>query len=247
MPEAKPPVSVGELAALVSRRAVPGEVLVVGVTGSVAAGKTTLSAALKDHLERGHRVELVSTDGFLHSNATLAARGLVLRKGYPETYDIDRLVGALRQARLGPAHFPGYSHASYDVDPASARTIDRPDILLLEGLGMAAQPDTPSAAKALDVLVYIDAGERALENWFVRRFIGFWRAAETDPASFYAQFRTMSEPEVDAFARMVWSRINLPNLREHIVQGRPVADIVVRKAADHSLSLARAARRRRYA
>ncbi|MFZ4604820.1 MAG: hypothetical protein ACOYM5_01055 [Caulobacter sp.] len=204
----------------------------VGLTGSVAAGKSTLANALKAALEPGLAVEVVSTDGFLWPNAVLAGRGTLMRKGYPETYDQDGLAAAVAALRAGPAVFPGYSHTIYDIDPALSRTVPPPDILILEGLGLA------DKAAGLDLLVYLDAGEADLEDWFARRFVDFWRAAEHDPASFYARFRAMTEPEAEAFARsMVWGQMNLPNLREHIILARDAADIVVRKRADHSLEL----------
>ena len=113
------------------------------------------------------------------------------------------------------------------------RVVTRPDILIVEGLGLTPRPG------GLDLLVYLDADEADLEDWFTARFMDFWRAAETDPASFYARFRSMSEPETETFARArVWTQMNLPNLREHIIKARNEADIVVRKLADHSLVLA---------
>ena len=221
------------LAGRLRDRASPGDVLVVGVTGSVAAGKSTLCAGLKAALEPARRVEVVSTDGFLFPNAVLAERGTLMRKGYPETYDAEGLAAALAAVREGPVTVPGYSHVIYDIDPSLTRVVARPDILIVEGLGLTPRP------AGLDLLIYLDAGEADLEDWFAARFMDFWRAAESDPASFYARFRSMSEAEADAFARVrVWTQMNLPNLREHIVLAREEADIVVRKRADHSLWLA---------
>ncbi len=226
-------MSVAELAGRIADRTSPGEVLAVGVTGSVAAGKSTLCAALKAALEPARRVEVVCTDGFLFPNAVLAERGVLARKGRPETYDAEGLAAVLRGLRQGPVTVPGYSHVIYDIDPALARQIAPPDILIVEGLGLTPRPE------GLDLLVYLDAGEADLEAWFAARFMDFWRAAETDPASFYARFRSMSEPEAESFARtVVWGQMNLPNLREHILKARDEADIVVRKAADHGLALA---------
>lgn len=227
-----------DLAAGLSRRVVPGQVLVVGLTGSVAAGKSTLGAALVKELAAHRRIETLSTDGFILSNARLAELGLSLRKGYPESYDAERLLGAIEQVRREPTVFPGYCHMTYDADPARDRLVDQPDILLLEGLGFS-PPQGEAAAGALDLLIYLDAEEADLEAWFLTRFLGFWRDAEHDPNSFYAQFRGMTEDEAVTFARGVWAGINLPNLREHIVQVRDRADIVLRKAADHRLSRVR--------
>ncbi len=226
-------MSLAGLAQRIGDRASPGEVLVVGVTGSVAAGKSTLCAALKGALEPDLQVEVISTDGFLFSNAVLSERGVLMRKGYPETYDVEGLAAALEGVRAGPVTVPGYSHVIYDIDPALSRDVAAPDILIVEGLGLTPRP------AVLDLLVYIDADEAHLEDWFAARFMDFWRAAETDPTSFYARFRAMTAPEAEAFARsMVWTQMNLPNLREHIIKARDEADIVVRKQADHSLMLA---------
>lgn len=225
-------MTIADLAGRIADRASPGEVLVVGVTGSVAAGKSTLCAALKAALEPERRVEVVSTDGFLFPNAVLTERGVLMRKGYPESYDAEGLAAALAGVRGGAVTVPGYSHAIYDIDPALAREIAPPDILIVEGLGLTPRP------QGLDLLIYLDAEEADLEDWFTARFLDFWRAAETDPASFYARFRAMSEAEVEAFARtIVWGQMNLPNLRDHIIKVRDAADIVVRKGADHSLLL----------
>jgi type I pantothenate kinase len=197
----------------------------------VAVGKSTLAAALRALIltwpERPS-VEVVCTDGFLLDNATLEAQGLALRKGYPESYNAEALRLALASLRQGPCDFPGYSHITYDIDPALSRRIAPPDILIVEGLGLQ-EP----AALGLDALLYLDADEDLLETWFTDRFMALWRAAETDPASFYARFRQMSPEEVQALAANVWQRINLPNLREHIVRARDHADWVVRKGPGH--------------
>lgn len=219
--------------------------LIVGVTGSVAVGKSTLSAALAQRLGRGRHVEVISTDGFLLSNEELAARGLTHRKGFPESYNAQLLSAVLQRARWGAVRVPGYSHAHYDIDPRLARTINRPEILLVEGLGLAPSPNMPSLSRHLDALIYIDASEEDLEAWFTERFMRLWEEAEQDPASFYAQFRTMTQPEALAFARRVWTAINIPNLRDHIVHARDVADIVIHKARDHTASVERIASRLR--
>ncbi|MGA0601839.1 type I pantothenate kinase [Caulobacter sp. KR2-114] len=207
--------------------------LVVGLTGSVASGKSTFAASLQQAVaawpERP-RVELVCTDGFLRPNAELDAAGLTNRKGFPESYDVEALRGALAAVRAGPAVFPAYSHVTYDIDPALARTVDSPDVLIVEGLSL--QIDPPP----VDVLIYLQAEEALLETWFADRFIGLWRAAEHDPASFYARFRNMDEAGARAFAGMVWAGINLPNLREHISRARALAQLVVTKGPGHVIA-----------
>jgi type I pantothenate kinase len=201
----------------------------VGLTGAVAAGKSTLAAALAEAIGAGGQtVEIVSTDGFLRPNADLDAAGLTRRKGFPETYDLAALDRALIAIRRGPAEFPVYSHVTYDVDPALARRLHPPDLLIVEGLALFA--DTP-----VDLLIYLQADEADLEAWFVERFLGFWRAAADDPSSFYARFSHLDAAGAAALARAVWGSVNLPNLRENIAPVREASDLVVRKGADHAI------------
>lgn len=229
------------LAGLIAESALPGQTLIVGVTGSVAAGKTSLCSGIAAHLRSTLHIETISTDGFLLPNDVLETRGLTLRKGFPESYDTALLSGVLQRVRWGAVRAPGYSHTLYDRAPELDRTINRPDIVLVEGLGLSSGPCQRCPAALLDILIYIDAAEEDLETWFVRRFMGFWREAESNPASFYARFRAMAEPDAEAFARAVWAGINLPNLRDHILPGREQADMVIRKSLDHALHLARIA------
>lgn len=228
------PITADALAARLAAAVAPGTVHVVGLTGSVAAGKSTLAGQIADALAPTHRVAVVSTDAWLLPNAVLDARGLTLRKGYPESYDGEALAALPDAIRRGPVTVPGYSHVIYDVDPALARTIDPPDVLILEGLGFGG-----AVADAVDSLVYLDAAEADLEHWFLDRFMGFWHAAADDPASFYTRFRSMDEPGARDFGRMVWQTINLPNLRDHIAPVLARADVVVRKARDHGLVMVR--------
>lgn len=209
---------------------------VVGITGSVSVGKSVFSKALKARLTGAAgspRIALAATDGFLRSNAELEAQGLASEKGFPASYDTEALRAALAAIRLGPTRFPGYSHVTYDVAPDLARTLDRPDILIIEGLNL--RLNALGQPRLIDALIYLDADEADLEAWFVARFMGLWAAAEHDPASFYVRFRSMTPEQADAFARMIWTGINLRNLREHIVHARAEADIVVRKGADHAV------------
>jgi type I pantothenate kinase len=204
----------------------------VGITGSVAVGKSTFALELQRELaERGARTEILTTDGFLFPNAALEAMGILGRKGFPETYDFDGMRSALAAIRTGDVDVPGYSHVIYDIDPALTRRLETPDILIVEGLGL----HEGAAALGLDLLIYLDADEADMERWFTERLIGLWRDAEHDPTSFYARFRGMTEPQARAFAGQVWRSINLPNLREHIVAGRDAADVVVRKGPGHAV------------
>ena len=207
----------------------------VGITGSVAVGKTTLARQIGDALPPELSQEILSTDGFLKPNAVLEAAGLAMRKGFPESYDRTAMAAALAGLKTGPVNVPAYSHTVYDVDPAAARTIAGADIVLVEGLGLA--PDAAGNRPPLDLLIYIDAAEDDIIAWFLARFMGLWEGAAGDPSSFYARFRHMSEDEARQFALSVWNGINRPNWLEHISRARPVAEIVVIKALDHSLSL----------
>jgi len=213
------------------RRPASGPFL-VGLTGSVASGKSTFAEALRGEIAawpEAPAVELVCTDGFLRPNAELDAAGLTNRKGFPETYDVDALRRALAAVRQGPATFPAYSHVTYDIDPALGREIAAPDILIVEGLSLQIDPSP------VDALVYLHADEALLETWFADRFMGLWEAAEHDPDSFYARFRHMDAPGARAFASMVWQAINLPNLRDHISLARRLAHLVVTKGPGHAI------------
>lgn len=227
------PTTPAALAARIAARHRPGETLVVGITGSVAVGKTTLARQIAEALPG--TVEIVSTDGFLKPNAVLEAEGLAMRKGFPESYDRSAMAAALAGLKQGAVTVPAYSHTTYDIDPAAARRIAGADIVLVEGLGLA--PDAAGQRPPLDLLLYIDATEADIIAWFLARFMGLWEAAATDPTSFYARFRHMNEAEARQFALSVWNGINRPNWQDHITLAKPVADIVVIKALDHSLSV----------
>ena len=211
--------------------------LVIGLTGSVASGKTTLAGRIAAQLEAETHVETASTDGFLFTNDVLNERGLAHRKGFPETYDLTAWSAAIEALRSGTATFPTYSHVTFDPDPEQAREIHSPDGRILEGLGFA-PPNDPRTEHEPDILIYLDAEEADLVYWFLERFVGLWRAAADDPTSFYAQWLHMSETELRAFALSVWEGINLPNLHEHILPLREVADIVLHKTRDHEVTLA---------
>ena len=204
---------------------------VIGITGGVAAGKSTLAADLAARMALwppGIVIEIVGTDGFLLGNAALEAAGLSLRKGYPETYDTAALAAAIAAIREGAADFPGYSHSLYDVDPALTRRLERPDVLIVEGLGLDGAP--------VDVLIYIDAAAEDLERWYIERFMDLWRKGRTDSQSFYARFSGMTPEQAEAFGRQVWREVNLPNVSRHVAPLREAADIVVGKSSDHGIS-----------
>lgn len=211
--------------------------MVIALTGSVASGKSTLARHLEQVLEPGFAVDTVSTDGFLFSTAYLRENGLFQRKGFPESYDREAMRQAIKSVRSSPTEFPGYSHVTFDPDPALARTVEDPDILILEGLGFEPRAGAKATPHEPDLLIYLDADPAHIEGWFLDRFLRFWRAAEHDPTSFYAQFRHMSEDELIGFAKSVWAGINLPNLENHILPMKAHADLVILKDADHGVTL----------
>jgi len=214
--------------------------LILGVAGGVAAGKTTfadmLASAMQSWPERPG-VAIVSTDGFLFPNKTLADRQLSYRKGFPESFDVDALTRAILDIRTGrPARIPVYSHVTYDVDPAEGRTIESPEITIIDGLHLRLAKNTDNGIALIDPLIYLDADEGDLEHWFRERLFALMVAGRTDSGSFYHQFRAMDDEAAHAFVTRVWTGINLPNLREHIIKDRDAADVVVRKSRDHSVS-----------
>ena len=216
-----------------------GTPYVVGIAGSVAVGKSTFAASLHDAIaawpERPDAVN-IATDGFLFPNSVLAERGIAMRKGFPESFDVEALRSALTAIRTGArVAVPRYSHVTYDVDPASPLSVHNPAFLILDGLHLA-QIERPGRPRLIDCLIYLDAEETVIEKWFTDRLLPLMVAGRDDPASFYYRFRDMDDAARRAFAAMVWQTINLPNLREHIVKDRAAAGIVVAKNADHTIA-----------
>lgn len=213
---------------------------VLGIAGPVAVGKSTYAAAEADRLrDGGAAVEVVSTDAFLLSNERLAPLGGAMRKGYPESYDWPALIDMLEAARAGafPLSTPVYSHETFDLLPGADRTIERVDVLIVEGLNvLQAPPDAAADMTALlDRSIYLHAAEHVVEQWFVDRFVELARPADGVPSGFYAMFAGMDTAELDAVARWTWNEINLPNIRQHVAPTRVRADVVVHKGADHTI------------
>jgi len=216
------------VAALVEATADPDRPVVVGIAGGVAVGKSRTASELQAEL--AGRVDVVSADGFLFSNAVLAERGLTHRKGFPESYDVDALRAFLTAARAGalPRSVPRYSHVTYDV--AGERVVAALDVLIVEGLNVLA-----AAADLLDVGVYLDASEEQLEAWFRTRFLALVAAARDDPSSFYRMFADLDADQAARAADQVWRGVNLVNLREHVAPSRARADCVITKGAGHEV------------
>lgn len=223
---------------------------VIGIAGSVAAGKSTTARVLQALLSRwsGHpRVELVTTDGFLHPNAVLAERGLMDRKGFPESYDVRRLLAFLSAVKAGDDAVPApvYSHKTYDIIAGEEQVVRRPDVLILEGLNVlqTAGQGPLYVSDLFDFSIYIDADESDLERWYLERIRALRAGALRDPSSFFHRFTHMSEAEVEAVARDIWTRINAANLRQNIRPTRDRADLVLEKGPDHRTRRVRLRRR----
>ncbi|MGI4983134.1 MAG: type I pantothenate kinase, partial [Janthinobacterium lividum] len=184
-------------------------------------------------------VELVTTDGFLYPTRVLDERGLLQRKGFPESYDLRRMIAFLAAVRAGDAAVgaPVYSHTTYDLVPDQEQVVRRPDILIFEGLNVLQTSAGPSllASDFFDVSIYLDADEPDIEAWYVERFLMLQRTAFQTPDSYFHRYRDLPEAEAIAFAKSVWAEINLVNLRQNIQPTRERARIVLRKRADHRI------------
>lgn len=213
---------------------------VIAVAGSVAVGKSTFARVLRVLLSRlapPMRVELVTTDGFLYPNSALERMGLMDRKGFPESYDLAAMSRFLQALKEGAdeVRAPLYSHATYDVMEGESQRIGQHDVLLLEGLGaLDARPGSP-LAPFVDFSVYLDAEEADIERWFIERFLALCRTAFKAPDSYFRRFGAFTPEEATAYARRVWRDVNGVNLHEHILPTRAFADVVLRKASDHTI------------
>ncbi len=220
---------------------------IIGVAGSVAVGKSTTARVLQALLARWPntpKVELVTTDGFLFPNAILEKEKLMEKKGFPESYDLPALLRFLNDVKAGQRRVkaPVYSHVSYDVIPGEMIEVDRPDILIVEGLNVLQTGRPPKDGKAIpyvsdffDFSVYIDAEERVLEKWYVDRFRALRSTAFRDPLSYFHRYSQTSDEEAQKIALSIWSRINLVNLRENVLPTRQRASLILRKGEDHGI------------
>ena len=220
---------------------------VIGIAGSVAVGKSTTARVLQALLTRWPntpKVELVTTDGFLHPNETLNREGLMQRKGFPESYDGSALIRFLSDVKAGKRHVvaPVYSHLVYDVVPGETITIDRPDILIVEGLNVLlpnrlSREDKmiPFVSDFFDFSVFLHADEDLLEKWYVARFMRLRETAFRDPRSYFHKYADLDDDTARSTARGIWTRINLVNLHENILPTRPRASLLLTKGASHRI------------
>ncbi len=220
---------------------------ILGVAGSVAVGKSTTARVLQALLARwpgSPRVSLVTTDGFLLPNARLAERGLLARKGFPESYDTRGLLRFLNDIKAGRRRVeaPVYSHLVYDVVPGATVVVDQPDIVIVEGLNVL-QParlpqhgeHVPFVSDFFDFSVYLDADEDLLRTWYIERFMRLRETAFRDPRSYFARYAALDAAEAAETARRFWDEINLVNLRENILPTRQRAKLILRKGASHQI------------
>jgi type I pantothenate kinase len=213
---------------------------VIGVAGSVAVGKSTIARVLEALLARWPhhpKVDLVTTDGFLHPNAVLEERGLMDKKGFPESYDRGALLDFVARVAAGEEHLeiPVYSHIRYDITD-EVRVIDRPDILIVEGLNvLQAGGGGAFVSDYFDFSIFVDADIEDIEDWYVDRFLTLKETAFTQPDAYFRRYADLTTEEAIEEAKDIWKRINEVNLRENILPTRARASLILEKGSDHSV------------
>lgn len=220
---------------------------IIGIAGSVASGKSTTARILQAILSQWpiHRnVDLITTDGFLYDLATLAKNNITLKKGFPESYDMHQLLRFMREVKSGKRNVkaPLYSHVTYDIIPNQYTIVDRPDVLILEGLNILQNNRTNLHSSHLvfvsdfvDFSIYINVHETLLEQWFLERFLKLREMALQDPTSYLYPYTLMSSSEAILKAREVWKIINVVNLRENILPTKDRADLILTKGEHHTI------------
>lgn len=216
---------------------------IIGVAGSVAVGKSTVSRLLKELLSRWEgtpSVELVTTDGFLYPNAELERRGIMARKGFPESYDRLALLQFVADIKSGKTNVkaPVYSHLSYDIVPGEHVTVQSPDVLIIEGLNVLQGPGENQAVTLSDFFdfkIYVDADTENIATWFLNRFAKLRDSAFTNPKSYFHRYAEMDESKAIERAREIWSTINLPNLLQNIAPTKSRATLVLQKGQLHAV------------
>ncbi|MCT8620680.1 type I pantothenate kinase [Glaesserella parasuis] len=220
---------------------------IISLTGSVSVGKSTsariLQALLSEWPEK-RKVDLITTDGFLYPLKTLQERNLMKRKGFPESYDIHRLIEFVSDIKSGKRNVkaPVYSHQTYDIIPDQFNEVDQPDIVILEGLNMLQSgmnyPHSPHSvfvSDFVDFSIYVDADETLLKDWYIHRFLKFRRSAFSDPHSYFHHYSKLSEQEAITTASTIWDEINGLNLRKNILPSRERANLILVKGEDHAI------------
>lgn len=225
----------------VDRAAAP---FIIGIAGGVAVGKSTTARVLQALLREGPDrpiVDLLTTDGFLYPNATLETRGIMARKGFPESYNLRELIRALAAIRSGAPEVqtPVYSHLAYDIVPGERQILRRPDVVIVEGLNVlqvntkGPSPDHVVVSDFFDFAIYVDAAEADVARWFRERLLALRSTVLQNPDSFFHRFSSMSDEEMLEIAQQVWTEVNLTNLRENVAPTRGRAHLVVEKNREH--------------
>jgi type I pantothenate kinase len=214
---------------------------VIGVAGSVAVGKSTTARVLQALLARWEhhpRVDLVTTDGFLYPTAELQRRGIMHRKGFPDSYNRRKLLRFVTEVKSGAPEVvaPVYSHVSYDIVPGQYHLIRQPDILIIEGLNVLQTGPRLMVSDLFDFSIYVDARIEDIEKWYVRRFLALRNTSFADPQAHFHHYANLTDPQATGAAEELWHNINRPNLVENILPTRPRATLVLRKDADHSIN-----------
>lgn len=215
---------------------------IIGIAGSVAVGKSTVARLLKTLLSRWEhhpKVDLVTTDGFLYPTQVLEEKGLMGRKGFPESYDTKQLIDFLGRVRAGERHVkaPLYSHITYDVLPDEFEVIDSPDILIVEGINVlqVSKRQPVFVSDYFDFSLYIDADTDDIRRWYIDRFLLLQQTAFREPFSYFHRYADLSKDEAVERASRIWESINLLNLNENILPTRERADLILRKGRDHRI------------
>ncbi len=221
---------------------------IIAIAGSVAVGKSTTARLIQELIRRWPnkpRVDLVTTDGWLYPNAELERRGIMHRKGFPDSYDRATMLRFLSDVKSGQPNVtaPVYSHLKYDIDPDQSVTIKRPDVLIFEGLNVlqsraadASDTPTPLASDHFDFSIYVDAYEPHIKSWYVNRFLALRETAFRNPDSHFNRWANLSDAEATDRATELWETINAVNLSENIRPTRPRADLILRKGEDHLIN-----------
>ena len=218
---------------------------IIGIAGSVAVGKSTISRVMQELLSRWPHhphVELVTTDGFLYPNEVLEAKGLMDRKGFPESYDRRRLLEFVSDAKAGEEHLqvPIYSHVAYDILPGETRMLGHPDILIVEGLNVLQTGKSEAfVSDYFDFSIFVDAKTSHIRDWYIERFLTLRDTAFARPDAYFSRHASLSDDEARDVAADIWDRINEVNLNERILPTRGRATLVLEKARDHSVEKVR--------
>ncbi|MFC6253337.1 type I pantothenate kinase [Secundilactobacillus hailunensis] len=213
---------------------------IIGIAGSVAVGKSTTARLLKvllNHFFSDQRIEMLTTDGFLYSTAELKKRGLITRKGFPESYDMKALITFLNDVKSGKQlmEVPVYSHKIYDIVPNEVQEIEQPDVLIIEGINTLQLPSSEQiyVSDFTDFSIYVDARPKLIEEWYLERFKALLKLAENDPDNYYHSYTKMPLKDAVEEAKSIWFNVDLPNLEDYILPTRSRANMIIHKGEQH--------------